>query len=290
MLSQMPDVSFVACQSGAVDSGLLPCTNADCLSVLCEANGVGLCIFQCNQCDNKVALCFLRQVLVFCYYIFQKSLIDGEVISALLKGNAENLFLFLHRRHIGRVDFYDIIVALFLCFQNFQCFLCIAGRNDTIGNLSFNQLCGCCITNIAERNPVPEGGHSVCPSCSCVSQCQRGIIQTLDIIHEAGFFQRITHGCADCRRGRAYMLEGGCRRHTQCFLDFLYQLPAVECVQKVDVAGSAAEDFDGQIAAVLHKDFCRLLVWITAIFQFKFFHLPKTPFFPVLPTMLTHFC
>ena len=50
------------------------------------------------------------------------------------------------------------------------------------------------------------------------------------------------------------MLEGGCRRHAQCFLNFLYKLPAVECIQKVDVAGSAAEDFDGQIAAVLPND------------------------------------
>ena len=48
------------------------------------------------------------------------------------------------------------------------------------------------------------------------------------------------------------ILKGCCRTHTESFFDFFYKLPAVECIKEVDVAGSAAEDFNGKFCAVCH--------------------------------------
>ena len=49
MLTQIPDVCLIACQSGAVDSGLLTCADTDGLTVFDVADRVGLGVFQCNQ-------------------------------------------------------------------------------------------------------------------------------------------------------------------------------------------------------------------------------------------------
>ena len=283
MLSQVPDVCFVTSQSCAVDSGLLTSANADRLTVFCEAYRVGLCIFQSDQRDDQVAFCFFRQFFVFCYDVFQQSFVDFEVVSALFECDTEYLFYFLYFRNVVGVDFYDIVVAVSFGFQDFQCFVCVAGSDDTVGNFSFDQSCCCFVTNIAQCDPVAEGGHSVCTSCSCISQCQRGFIQTFDIIYEASLFQVIAHRCTYCCGCGRNVFEGCCCGHAQSFFDFLYQLPAVKSIQEVDVTGSAGQDFDGQFLVTVHVDFCRFLVGVTTIFQFEFFHCKY-------PLSLMRFC
>ena len=119
VLSQVPDICFVASQSCAVDSGLLTSANTDCLTVFCEAYRVGLCIFQSDQCDDQVAFCFFRQFFVFCYDIFQQSFVDFEVVSALFECDTEYLFYFLYFRNVVGVDLYDIVVAVSFGFQDF---------------------------------------------------------------------------------------------------------------------------------------------------------------------------
>ena len=47
-LAQPPNVSLVACKSGAVYAALLSCSDADGLSVLHVANRVALCVFECD--------------------------------------------------------------------------------------------------------------------------------------------------------------------------------------------------------------------------------------------------
>ena len=46
MLTQIPDVCLVACQSGAVDSGLLTCADTDGWTVFDVADRVGLGVFE----------------------------------------------------------------------------------------------------------------------------------------------------------------------------------------------------------------------------------------------------
>ena len=240
MLTQMPDIRLIACQPCTVDSGLLSRANTDSLSVLREAYGIGLRIFQRNQRDNQVTLCIFRQFLVFCYNIIQQRVVNLEIVPSLLECYAVNLFFLLFLRHIVRVNLYNIIVPIPFAFQNFKRSVSISRRNNAIRNLTLNQPCRCFVADIAQGNPVSKRRHSVRPSCTGIGKCQRRIVQSFDVVHKAGFFQRVTHRRTDCRRSRADMLKRRSRRHPQCVLDFLHQLPAVERVQKIDIAGSAA--------------------------------------------------
>ena len=67
------------------------------------------------------------------------------------------------------------------------------------------------------------------------------------------------------------MLETGGGRQTCGNLQFLDQLPRVESVQEIDIAGTAVQYFNGQFA-LFHVDSGRLLVGVATILQFKFLH------------------
>ena len=69
------------------------------------------------------------------------------------------------------------------------------------------------------------------------------------------------------------MLKGGDGAQAGGLLQLLNELPGVQRVQKIDVAGTAVENGDGQIGTVGHVDFRGLLVGIAAVFQFKFVHV-----------------
>ena len=66
------------------------------------------------------------------------------------------------------------------------------------------------------------------------------------------------------------MLKGSRRGFSGRCLQLFDQLPSVQGVQQVDVAGTAVQDCDGQSAAVFHVNTGRLLIGVTAIFQGKF--------------------
>ena len=68
------------------------------------------------------------------------------------------------------------------------------------------------------------------------------------------------------------MLERSSGHFAGRFFEFAYKLPAVECIKKVDVAGSSAEDLEGEIRAVFHENAGRLLIGIASVFKFHFFH------------------
>ena len=67
------------------------------------------------------------------------------------------------------------------------------------------------------------------------------------------------------------MLEARCGRHTGGCFELFHKLPAVECIEKIDVTGSAVNDFEWEFS-VFHIDSGRLLVGIATIFQSEFFH------------------
>ena len=68
------------------------------------------------------------------------------------------------------------------------------------------------------------------------------------------------------------MFEARRSRKAGRFFDLLDKLPGVEGVEEVDIAGTAVQDGDRQVRAVLHVDFGRFLVRVTTVFQFEFFH------------------
>ncbi len=79
--------------------------------------------------------------------------------------------------------------------------------------------------------------------------------------------QDVVQGIAQGGAGGRDMFKGGRGNHAGILFELFHQLPAVEGIQKVDIAGLAVQYVNRQIAAVRHKDPGRLLVGVAAVFK-----------------------
>ena len=91
MLSEPPDISLVSCKSCAVDPGLLSGADTNALTVLYVADGVALSVLESDEGDEKIFLLVIRNILVDCYNVLEKSLVDIKLVSSLLECYAEDL-------------------------------------------------------------------------------------------------------------------------------------------------------------------------------------------------------
>lgn len=55
MVSEPPGVSFRSCETSAVDSGLLSCSESNGSSVVGEADRVGLSVFEGEGSDDEIS-------------------------------------------------------------------------------------------------------------------------------------------------------------------------------------------------------------------------------------------
>ena len=272
VLSEEPGISLAACKTGAMNSGLLTCSYADSLSVYCKANGVGLSILESDKSDDKIANGTLGKILILCYDICEKGAIYLEVISALLKGDTEYLLMLNGSGNVIGIDLNDIIAALSLGLEDLKCLGLVAGSDDTVGYLALDKTCRSYVANVGKSYPVAKGAHSVSAAGSCISASEGRLIKSLDIVYKASLLELFgkdsTYGSA-CG---AYVLEGGYCGKARSLLQLLYKLPGVECIKEVDISGATAKNFDGKLRAVRHIDLGRLLIGVTTVFKFKFFH------------------
>ena len=280
MLPQVPEVSLVAGQAGAVDAALLAGAHADSLAVHRVADGVGLGVFEGDEGHQQVQLVLPGEGLVLRHQVGEEGLVDLEVVAALFKGDAVDLLDLLGSGDIVRVDGHHVVAALALGLEDFQRLVGVAGGDDAVGDLPLDELGRGRVTDVAQGDPVAEGTHPVGASGPGIGAGQRGFVQSLHVVHEAGLFQRRGQGTAQCGGGGAHVLEGGGADHAGGGLQLLDQLIAVEGVQEVDIAGPSVEDGDGQLTAVGHVDFSGLLIGVAAVLQFKFLH--DTQSFPNL--------
>ena len=225
MLAEEPCVSLAACEPCAVNSRLLACAYADSLSVICKTYGVGLCVLECDECDDEIAYSFLRQVLLCCDNVAQQLLIDPEEIVSLLECNAEYHLGLLLRRHVVRVDLDDVVAALSLGLQQLERFVSISRSDDAVRNLSLDELCSRYVADVRQSYPVTERAHSVGSSCSCISACERRLVESLDVVNEAGLLELFRQNGSYCCARRADVLEAGSCRHAKLFLELLDELP-----------------------------------------------------------------
>ncbi len=115
-MAQLPVIGLLTGQSRAMDAALLSRAHADDLAILHVAHAVGLCVFQGNQAQHKIALLRVGQGFIFGHHIFQHAAVDLQVVAALLKGNAVHLLVFQGNRHVVGIDGNDIIIAALLGF------------------------------------------------------------------------------------------------------------------------------------------------------------------------------
>ena len=193
---------------------------------------------------------------------------DLELVAPLLEGDAEYVLGLLRRGDIGGIDLNDVIVALPLGFQDLQRLGSVAGGNDPVGDLPMDELGGGLVAHVAERRPVAEGAQPVRAPRPGIGAGQGAVIQLGHVAHKAGLLEGLVQRQAHGGGGGGDVLEGGGGGEARGLLQLLHQLPGVQGVQEVDVAGLAVEDLQGQVAAVPHKDPGGLLVGVAAVFQF----------------------
>ena len=113
-LTKPPLVSLITGQTGAVDPGLLACSDTDRLAAFDIADGIGLGILQSDHGDGQIDLSAFRQILVLCHNIIEEIRTDMKLISALLEGDTEDLLLLDRIRDISRIDLNHIVISLLL--------------------------------------------------------------------------------------------------------------------------------------------------------------------------------
>ena len=208
-----------------MDAGLLARADADGLSVLHIADGIGLGILQGDQGDLHVDERRLRNVLFIRYHVGKQLFIHAQLVSPLLEGDAVHLLSLDFSRTVIRIDLDHIVVPLFLLFQNFQRLRRVAGSDHTIGNLSLDEFCRVHIADVGQGNKISEGGHPVRAARPRIGAGQgRKLSQ---IIHPIDLCQRLRQRKPHRSACRGNVLEGGRRRKSRGFLQFLHQLPAV---------------------------------------------------------------
>ena len=274
MLAQVPVVGLIAGQTRAVDAALLAGAYADGLSVLDVAHGVGLGVLKGDEGHDHIHLGLLGQVVVLGHDVGEQGLIDFEVVAALLEGDAEDVLVLLGSGDIVRVDLNHVVVALLLGFEDLQGLVGIAGGNDAVGDLILEVLRSGGIAHIGQGRPVavraqPVGAPGPDIGAGNGGELRVGLHEIDRLVHLA---QRKAHSGA----GGGDMLEAGGGGQAGGGLEFPDQLPGVQSVEKVDVAGLAVEHGDGQITAVPHEDPGGLLIGVAAVFEFQFVHIARS--------------
>ena len=271
--AQEPCVGLRAREARTVDAALLACADSDRLAAVGVADGVALGILQGYQRDDKVARRVVAELTLSRHDVSQQRAVDPEIVPPLLEGHAEHLLALDRLGDVFGVDLDYIIIALALGLQYLERLFGIIGGDHTVADLALQQRGGQLVAGIRERDPVAEGAHTVGAAGACVGAGEGRAVEAFDIVDEAGFFQLIRKRQSPRRRGRADVLERGRARQAGRLFELLHQLPRVERVEKVYISRAAGEDLYRQIGAVAHEYPRGLLVRITAVFEFEFFHI-----------------
>ncbi len=219
------------------------------------------------------------QVVILGDDVGEQRLVDLEVVAALLEGDAEHVLVLLGSGDIVRVDLHHVVVALLLGFEDLQGLVGIAGGDDAVGDLVLEVLGGGGVAHVGQGRPVAVGAQPVGAPGPDIGAGNGGELRVG--LHEVDLLVHLAQGQAHSGAGGGDVLEAGGGGQAGGGLELPDQLPGVQGVQKVDVAGLAVEHGDGQIAAVPHEDAGGLLVGVAAVFEFQFVHLSRS---------LTDFC
>ena len=275
MLAQPPVVRLGPRQAGAVDAALLACPHADGLAVLHVADGVGLGVFQGDEGHQHVGFGGVGEGVVFRDDAGEKVRADFVLVPALLEGDAEHVLVLLGGGDVGRVDLNHVVAALLLGLQNLQGLRRIAGGDDAVGDLGLEVVRRRRVAHVGEGRPVAVGAQAVRPPGPDIGAGDGGELRLR--LHEVEPSVRLAEGQAHGGPGGGDMLEaGGGGNSSGGLLQLPGQLPGVQGVQKVDIAGLAVQDGEGQVPAVLHEDAGGLLVGVAAVFQFQLVHGPRS--------------
>ena len=258
-------IGLITGETCAVHSGLLSGTDTDGLTVLRIRYGVGLRVLDGDEGDGHVETRLLGELLILAHDVCEGLIGHLILVTTLLEGHTEYLLVLDRIRAVARVDLDDVIVTLLLRLQDLECFLRIVRGNDAIGHFAVDDACGRRITGIRQGDEVTVRRHTIDTTCSRICTGQRRLVEPLDIIYEAGLLQLVGKLPSDRGTGRGNVLEGSGGNHAGGFLEIGNQLPAVQCIEEVDIARTAIQNLDRKIRAVVHVDLRRLLIRVHTI-------------------------
>ena len=157
-----------------MDTGLLPCADADGLAAFYVADGVGLGVFQGDQCDLHVDQRRLRYLFVHRDDIGEQIPVHVQLVTALFEGDAVDLLALYRGRDVGGVDLDDIVIAALLGLQKGQGLLGVARGDAAVGHLPLDQPGRVLVADVGQGDEVAEGGHPVSASGPGVGAGQGG--------------------------------------------------------------------------------------------------------------------
>jgi len=171
----------------------------------------------------------------------------GPSATALREGEAEDVAPLCLGGTIGGIDGEDEVAPPALPAQHVQGRRVVAGGDDAVGDLASQEVRGRQIDRVAQGDDIPEGRHPVGPARPRVGGGEGGELQIRDERRSPG---RIVERHRARRARRADVLERGRGREAGRRAQLAHQLPAVERVEQVDVAGVAVEDRERERCAV----------------------------------------
>lgn len=208
VVAQPPVVGLVTSKTGAVDTGLLAGTETDDHSVLGVADRVGLGILEGDGGDNQIANGRLGQVLVLGDEVLEERGVDLDVVALLLHGKTIDLAgLDLLGLVVG-VHLQDGVLAALLLPQELQSIGVIGGSNDTVRDLTGDDLGSNQVDGRGDGDPITEGGHAVSTTGTGIGRGDggEGKLEVIDVID---LLLNIGQGDSNGSTGGGNVLEGG---------------------------------------------------------------------------------
>ena len=118
-----------------MNAALLPRPHPNGHAVLDVADRVGLGVLQGDEGKEHIVLRRQGQLPVFGHDVLEHRLVDGQVVVALLKDDAEDAPALHGGGDVVRVDFHHIVAALALGSQDGQGLVGVVLGDDAVGHL-----------------------------------------------------------------------------------------------------------------------------------------------------------
>ena len=246
MLAKPPDISLLSGKTCAMDAALLTGTDADGLSVLHIAHGVRLRVLQRNQANHQVAACIVGECLVLSGDVLEQGrVVEANLVASLLERDAEHLLALDGSRTVVGIDADDVVRSLALCTQNLECLGRVVGSDDAVAHLALDDEGRGLVAGVAQRDEVTIRRHAIGTAGTGIGTGHRRVVETRNVVDEVDVLQRVGEGQSYGSTCRRHVLERCCCRQTGGLSQFAHQLPGVQRVEEVDVAGAATQHFDG---------------------------------------------
>jgi hypothetical protein len=248
---------------------LLTGTQTDDLAVECVADTVGLSVLESDSSDSQIALGRLRQRTRALGHDNRVEALGGSnlgIVAVLLQRDAKDGARLLGSGHVVGVHLQDEVLATLLLLEDFERLGRVSGRNDTVRDLTADDLGRGQVNLVGQGNNVAKARHAVGTTGASIGLGETRLLDTLNVVDHVDLALLLGEGHADGGAGGRDVLEAGSGGVVEGLAQLLDKGPRVEGIEQIDVAGRAAEDLEGQ-RLVGHGDGRRLLVGVGAIAQ-----------------------